>query len=240
MWPHLLDQFHLDADICLRLALACIAGFLLGAERERHGRAAGLRTTLLVTVAACLLMVISEYYYVRTYDFLAAGQNSWRPDPTRLAAGALSGMGFLGAGVIIHERANVVRGVTTAASLWLASAIGLSFGAGMHGIGIICTLLAFVILYWLPRLEALIQDDWYTDFIVTVNTAACPIESLIDAIETIDVAVVGIDLRSRPIAHEQRARFHLKHKKSELKTLALSMTARINALPGVRETHWRD
>lgn len=241
MWTPLLEQFHLDADIILRVSLSCVAGFLLGVERERHGRAAGLRTTMLVTLAATIVMLISEFYYVETFNMLGARENSWRPDPTRLAAGALSGMGFLGAGVIVFERANVVRGVTTAATLWLACAIGMSFGAGLHGIGGLCSLVAFAILFWLPRMEALVQDNWYSELLVTMNTEQCSIEKLLEVIQReTSIKVLGIDLRDRPVEHEQRARLHLKYKKGDMETLTLGMTARISALPGVRETHWRN
>src|SRR4051812_46537490 len=102
-------------DLVLRLGAALVASAAIGLERESHGRAAGLRTTVLVGVAAAIAMGLSEAPYL---GVASSGTGTWRPDPMRLAAGVLTGMGFLGAGTIIKE-GNMVRGVTTAATLWL-------------------------------------------------------------------------------------------------------------------------
>jgi putative Mg2+ transporter-C (MgtC) family protein len=240
MWHDLAQHFYLNGDVFVRLLLTVVAGFLLGLERERHGRAAGLKTTMLVTLSACMVMLVSEFYYVKTFDMLGEDVNSWRPDPTRLAAGALSGMGFLGAGVIVHERANVVRGVTTAATLWLSTAVGMCFGAGLHGIGVLCTLVAIFILFVLPLIEDLVQDDWFTDFTVVLDSRECSLEDLMARIREAGVKISSIDLRSVHATGEQKATFHIKHKKNQLQGLALGLTKRIGALPGVKETHWID
>src|SRR5688572_16880475 len=108
-------------DVLLRLGLACVAGLVLGFERERQGRAAGLRTTLLACVASTLAMLLAHHFVI---EYAASGSNAWRPDPGRLAAGILTGIGFLGAGVIMRHGA-LVRGVTTAAVLWYATILGL-------------------------------------------------------------------------------------------------------------------
>src|SRR5690348_1906955 len=99
-------------DIAIRIGLATLAGMLVGIERESHGRAAGFRTTTIVCVAGALATIISEIAFSQT----AATSSTWRPDPLRLAAGLMSGMGFLGAGTIVRNE-NIVRGVTTAATL---------------------------------------------------------------------------------------------------------------------------
>src|SRR4051812_13038964 len=102
-------------DMLPRLGAALGASATIGFERESHGRAAGLRTTVLVGVRAAGAMALSE----APYEVVApAGTGTWRPDPMRLSAGVLTGIGFLGAGTIIKE-GNMVRGVTTAATLWL-------------------------------------------------------------------------------------------------------------------------
>ncbi len=95
MWVQLWDALRVDlrSEILIRVGLAALAGFILGFERERHGRAAGLRTTLLVTVSACVVMIISDSFYLSSLRD-TKGALSWHPDPARLAAGALSGMGF--------------------------------------------------------------------------------------------------------------------------------------------------
>jgi len=109
-------------DLFLRLATATFLGALVGLERERLERAAGFRTHALVCVASALIMVVS------IYGFSGAGQGL---DPSRIAAQVVSGIGFLGAGVIIFRR-NTVRGLTTAASLWSVAGVGLASGSGLY------------------------------------------------------------------------------------------------------------
>jgi putative Mg2+ transporter-C (MgtC) family protein len=110
-------------DLLLRLAAATFLGALVGLERERLERAAGFRTHALVSLASALMMIVSAYGF--------SADNGYNLDPTRIAAQVVSGIGFLGAGVIIFRR-NTVRGLTTAASLWSVSGVGLAVGAGLY------------------------------------------------------------------------------------------------------------
>jgi putative Mg2+ transporter-C (MgtC) family protein len=107
-------------EILIRLLLGAVIGGIIGFEREIHGRSAGFRTQLLVCVAAVLIMVVSENYYFHIHNL----DDTLRIDPARISAGALIGIGFLGAGVIIKS-GFAIRGLTTAASIWIVSAIGL-------------------------------------------------------------------------------------------------------------------
>src|SRR5438477_324936 len=113
------------SDMLLRLLLAFLAGMAVGWERESHGRPAGLRTNILACVASAVAMIVSEMLFAKSAAATATG--NWRPDPARLGAGILTGIGFLGAGTIIRH-GNFVRGVTTAASLWFVTVLGLAFG----------------------------------------------------------------------------------------------------------------
>jgi putative Mg2+ transporter-C (MgtC) family protein len=108
-------------DMLLRLGVATLLGAMVGLERERLERAAGFRTHALVCVASALMMIVSAYGF---------STDDYNLDPTRIAAQVVSGIGFLGAGVIIFRR-NTVRGLTTAASLWAVSGVGLTVGAGL-------------------------------------------------------------------------------------------------------------
>src|SRR5215468_2818217 len=136
-------------DMLLRVAMAFIAGFLVGWERESHGRPAGLRTTILTCVAAAVAMILSEVLFIQS---AAAGSSNWRPDPARLGAGILTGIGFLGAGTILRH-ANAIRGVTTAASLWFVTVLGLAFGSGEFALGFTGTGVALLTLLVLARFE---------------------------------------------------------------------------------------
>lgn len=116
-----------ESEILLRLALGALMGGVIGLERQIHGRPAGFRTHMLVSVAMVLLMIVSEYYHHLSYMDPAYV----RVDPGRIAAGAITGIGFLGAGVIVRTGATV-QGLTTAASIWIVSAIGLALGSGLY------------------------------------------------------------------------------------------------------------
>jgi putative Mg2+ transporter-C (MgtC) family protein len=139
------------SEIALRLGLAFLAGGLIGVNRWEDGQAAGLRTTLLVCLAAAVAMILA--------DVLLASRGKLPDsfammDVMRLPLGILSGMGFIGAGAILR-RGRVVDGVTTAATLWLVTVIGLCFGGGQSGLGTAALVLALVVLWGLKGLERL-------------------------------------------------------------------------------------
>jgi len=115
-------------DILARLLVATMAGGLIGLERSYHGRPAGFRTHTLVCVASSLLMLVTMY---QARWFTGMPPDTVRIDPTRMAQGVMTGIGFLGAGVIMREGLTV-RGLTTAASIWTTAAIGILAGVGLY------------------------------------------------------------------------------------------------------------
>jgi putative Mg2+ transporter-C (MgtC) family protein len=138
-----------SAEIILRVALAAGLGGAIGAEREIHEREAGLRTHLLVSVGAALFTLVSAYAW-EDFTFSAAGGVTF--DPTRISAQIVTGIGFLGAGVIIR-RGLSIRGLTTAATLWVVAAIGVASGAGYYWAAIVTTALVLLTL-WPLRIVA--------------------------------------------------------------------------------------
>jgi putative Mg2+ transporter-C (MgtC) family protein len=130
-------------EALLRLALAAILGGLIGVERELREREAGLRTHLLVSLGSALFTIVGAYGF---HAFLASGQSVVRADPTRIAAQIVTGIGFLGAGAIIRQGLSV-RGLTTAATLWVVAAVGLAAGAGYYSAAVITTALVLLALY---------------------------------------------------------------------------------------------
>lgn len=155
-----------ELAVLVKLLLAALAGAAIGLEREKHGRPAGLRTHLLVALGACLITVVSEAFHLK-YAALD-GTSSMRLDPARIAAQIVVGIGFLGAGVIIKEGISV-RGLTTAASLWLVAGLGMAFGMGLFVPGAMATVLALMSLIFLKMLEPIINKDRYLDIAVTAS-----------------------------------------------------------------------
>jgi putative Mg2+ transporter-C (MgtC) family protein len=127
-------------EVLARLALASGLGAAIGFERELREREAGLRTHLLVCLGSALFTIISAYGF---HEFLTSGDAVVRADPTRIAAQIVTGIGFLGAGAIIRQGISV-RGLTTAATLWVAAAIGMAAGAGYYPGAVIGTILTLV------------------------------------------------------------------------------------------------
>lgn len=136
-------------DIALRLVLALLAGVLIGMDRGEHAQPAGLRTTVLVCVAAAAAMLQAAVLYGQTQDIHSS---VIRLDLMRMPLGILTGMGFIGGGAILR-RGDMVRGVTTAASLWLVTVIGLCFGGGQLALGIATTAIGFATLSLLKLVE---------------------------------------------------------------------------------------
>jgi putative Mg2+ transporter-C (MgtC) family protein len=136
-----------DNQVMIRLTISLALGGLIGLERQMHRRAAGLRTHILVCLGSCLIMLTSIYIS----DIY---KNGPMVDPSRIAAGVITGIGFLGAGAIIREREKeAVKGLTTAASLWVVAGIGLASGCGFYIAAFFTAALALVTLFFLGYFE---------------------------------------------------------------------------------------
>ena len=158
-------------DIALRLLCTVAAGFLIGLDRGEHGRPAGLRTTMLVSLAACLAMIQAN---------VLLGQAGKAPnsfvvlDLMRLPLGILSGMGFIGAGAIVR-RDNLVLGVTTAATLWFITVVGLCFGGGQFALGFAGLALGLAVVTGLRHFERRMKQD-HDGALTVVTTEEGPSE----------------------------------------------------------------
>lgn len=141
--PWYISELH----IFLRLMLALLLGGLIGFEREQSKHAAGLRTNILVCLGSCLLMMLSIYGFSAFVD-----EPNVRVDPARLAAAVITGVGFLGAGTILFTGKSIT-GLTTAASLWVVSAIGLAVGAGFYFASSATTVMVLLTLWAFNKLE---------------------------------------------------------------------------------------
>ena len=223
---------HLEiTESALRIALAMVAGLVIGMEREAHGRAAGLRTTTLVCVAAAMAMIISEM--LQSYGF----GGRWGPDPARLGAGVLTGIGFLGAGSIIREE-HIIRGVTTAATLWIVTVTGLAIGSGYYAVGFLGWTVALVALFVLPKIEAHLKQDWFAKLTIVAGLDGPAEEALRQAVHGFGANIQTVDLE---IDLENRRRtvcYGIKLKRTSLLDLANRATAELSRQPGVKHVRW--
>jgi putative Mg2+ transporter-C (MgtC) family protein len=222
------------SDIALRLLCTIVAGFLIGLDRGGHARPAGLRTTMLVALAACLAMLQVN---------LLLGQTGKHPDSfvsldlMRLPLGILSGMGFIGAGAIVR-RDNLVLGVTTAATLWFVTVEGLCFGGGQLMLGFAGLILGLIVLTGLRHFERRMKQDQQGT--LTVITAADgPTEEDVRAILTVE----RYSIRSFAVVYSVESRHNklvcrLNWRSRTTDTGVPEMVRLLSARPGVVRVAW--
>ena len=148
----------------IKLLIAVLLGGLLGVERQKHGRAAGLRTHILVCLASTVLVVIVTYI-----NLYWEASKSLRLDPTRLATGIMTGIGFIGAGTIIRS-STYIRGLTTAASVWLTAALGIVIGLGYYELAIKTTVVAVLALIGLNKVDELIRTEKFVLITIKIRS----------------------------------------------------------------------
>lgn len=218
-------------DIAIRLAAALLAGIILGLEREKRGRAAGLRTTALVCVSSCVAMMLSE--------LLPAAANlppgTFGGDPARLAAGVLTGMGFLGAGVIIRQD-TLIRGVTTAAVLWLTCIVGLTIGSGHLGLGAASLAVALFILLGLPLIERHMDNDGYVTIEVAFIGDAAPLEEIAGILKRHRIRLLTTGVSREP--DELLVSIHATAPSRDSLELPDQVTRALRALPRATSARW--
>ena len=214
--------------------VAAVLGGLIGLEREFHGRPAGLRTHILVCLGAAVIMDSSQLF--QEAFALKGAESVFRIDPGRIAAGVVTGIGFLGAGVIVRSH-DFVRGLTTAACIWFVAAIGIVTGCGLYLPAIIATVLGLVVLMGLDPLGHRIPKVKYGQITMTADmTTADDIESkcrriLRDYPVVVQNTAVSIDTETgqRTVTVYVRSR-RIKNKYEILK--------RMLSLPNVLHISW--
>lgn len=172
--------------VATRLILAAILGAVIGIEREIKNRAAGFRTHIIVSVGACLIMLIG-------IDGIGKFSSDTARDTARIAGQVISGIGFLGAGTILQKK-NAVTGLTTAAALWLSGAIGLAVGIGYYEGAIIATVICLITLVSLKGISDLINKKTTKSYIMVFDTSNFNQKSFYEFTQEEDVEVRKIDI----------------------------------------------
>jgi putative Mg2+ transporter-C (MgtC) family protein len=217
----------------LRLALAAVLGGLIGVERELREREAGLRTHLLVALGSALFTIVGAYGF---HDFLESGQSVVRADPTRIAAQIVTGIGFLGAGAIIRQGFSV-RGLTTAATLWVVAAVGLASGAGYYSAAVITTALVLIALYPLRIVAYQILRRFRPEDgrLLVELPAGHPPGEVIDEIENAGARIGSVDVSQE--GDRRRLELDVVLPRN---TPAARLVARIADVEDVAEVRWTD
>lgn len=202
----------LELDLSLRLVASGLFAMVIGYEREHRSKGAGIRTHVLVALGSALFMIISQY---------AFGEAS-RFDASRVAAGVVTGIGFLGGGIIMKNKH--VTGLTTAAGLWVTSAIGMATGSGMYIMAGLCTLLVLICLEAMHFLNIRTGERDITVILSSVDENA-----LIQAMESLGKQVQKVSLSHHADIYKMELAMLVKKREPRVELLT-----RLNALPGVQ------
>jgi putative Mg2+ transporter-C (MgtC) family protein len=220
-------------EALLRVVIAAALGGAVGIERELREREAGFRTHMLVSVGSALFTIVSAYAF---RDFLVHGGAVVRADPTRIAAQIVTGIGFLGAGAIIRQGLSV-RGLTTAATLWVVAAIGMAVGAGYYAGAVITTAVVLAALWPLRILahQATSRFRPETNRLIAQLPAGASPGELVSAVEQ-----VGGRLQALEISHEADRRTVLLDLTLPPGADAPGIIADLAEVEGVLEMRWSD
>jgi len=235
MYDILVDERFLE--LLKVVGLAVLLGGAIGMEREVKGRSAGFRTNILVCLGSALVMLVSKQ--LEQLSLLDPGGRHHFPiDPGRVAAGVLTGVGFLGAGAIV-KTGDVVRGLTTAASIWLMTGLGVAVGLGFYVEAVTTTAVALIVLNVATRVDALIRSNEYYSITVCLPTerAAAGEDRILTILRALPGAAAHVTRRRVDLADQTTGlTFYLRtrgHADSK------GVTAAITGVGGVQRVTWR-
>ena len=212
-----------DLELLTRLLVSIALGGLVGLERQAHGRAAGLRTHILVSLGSTLAMVVTQSF----------GPNI---DPGRAVAGILTGIGFLGAGVIVKSN-EIVRGLTTAACIWFVAALGVLVGQGMYAVAVVSTGLVLIVLTTLSWFSHKVPTVSYHTVVVRATTPeAIALDGQCrDVFQSEGFRIVAVSSRIGKVPALTELTFRLRTRKSPD---IVRMTEPLLAIPHVTQADW--
>lgn len=223
----------LSDNTLFRLGMAALFGAVIGLERDIHGRTAGLRTHLLVSLGSALFMLLSV-----AVAGLADTGSGFRADPGRIAAQIVTGIGFIGAGAIIKEGFSI-RGLTTAASLWVSAAIGMAAACGFIEIALLVTFVSLMALIFLHRLERSIPHESYRVLTVRVPLET-GISTVVDTVKRDTVKVLQYDCDRNRGGGTMTLKLSLRlHHRGSTDKLASGILGDLEkSIPGIDKIRW--
>lgn len=224
IWEYLIKlnfNFH-QLEYCLRILISGFCGAIIGLERKKRFKDAGIRTHLILSIGCTVIMIISKYAFV---DSKEMGLNV---DAARVASNIITGVGFLGAGVIFIKSGSV-RGLTTAAGIWTTAAIGMAFGAGFYFIGIFTTalllLLQIILHKWVPGFEAIDVAE----LLFKVKKTNDILQEIKNELEKNNIHIISMKVKKNELDLELRFSVKL-HKDQSLQSLLELLSANDNVI----------
>jgi len=222
------------SEIALRLILSAIAGSLIGWNRSEHGRPAGLRTTLLVCMAASISMIQANLLM----DTAGKATDSFiKLDPMRLPLGILTGVGFIGAGAILR-RENRVLGLTTAATLWFVTVMGLCFGGGQKALGVTALVIGMAVLWGLKWIEIQILQDRQAILVLTIGPGGLTDEEVRKTIRLAGFQIVSLGLTRDNVEQQRELTCELRWRARSDDTREPALLDDLVRLPGISRMKW--
>jgi putative Mg2+ transporter-C (MgtC) family protein len=227
-------EIHWPA-IALRLALTLVAGALLGVERSKSGHFAGLRTTLLVMLAASVSMIQMNLLMEsngKPSDSFAV------MDLMRLPLGILTGVGFIGAGAILRKNEMVI-GITTAATLWFATVVGLCLGGGQLILGSVSALIGFLVLWAMRWFENRIELYQLAELRITIGENRLSSQELHDRLNAARFHIKSLSVTHSMSEHKKTFHCEVRWPSSKANADVPAFLAELERLPGVAELEWK-
>jgi putative Mg2+ transporter-C (MgtC) family protein len=218
-----------EMDIAIRLGIAFLLGAIIGVERELDNQPAGLRTNIILVMGSALAMIISVSL---SYVYQPTGGMG---DPARLAAQVISGIGFLGAGAILHAGVNI-RGLTTAATIWTMAVVGLAVGAGFFSAAVIVTIVLFIVLSILNKLEnKIFHPKTIAPITMWIKDGPPDLSEIREIFDHKHVRLITISHEHDFADDETKINLEYSCKRAELID---EIQKQIYAIPGLRKVHF--
>ncbi len=192
-WQEFLEATIGQWELLVRLLVACICGCIIGIERSFRQKEAGIRTHIILALGAALMMIVSKYGF---FDIAEMDMNSLRADSSRIASNIVTGISFLGAGVIF-VRGGSIKGLTTAAGIWSTAGIGMAIGAGMYTIGIACTLGMIIIQLLLHKFMPFSENMETNIISIKINEGSQALEDITKQLTEAGILVTGIRFKKQ-------------------------------------------
>ncbi len=192
-WQVFLEATIGQWELLVRLLVACICGCIIGVERSFRQKEAGIRTHIILALGAALMMIVSKYGF---FDLAQMDMNSLRADGSRIASNIVTGISFLGAGVIF-VRGGSIKGLTTAAGIWATAGIGMALGAGMYTIGIACTLGMIIIQLLLHKFMPFSENMETNIISIKISEGSQALEEITQQLTDAGIMVTGIRFKKQ-------------------------------------------